>query len=128
MSTSWRFAAWMIVSPANAEIVSPFSLKSMVSAAAVARSFSFIRSDLVREVLRDAANRIRGSLAQAADRRVGHRDRELLEELLVPFLRLHQLGRLRGADPARRALPARLVLEEAHQVHRRVARAVVLRE
>src|SRR5689334_2986683 len=117
MSTPWRAAAWMMVSPAKAEIVSPFSLKSIVSALA-ARSFSFI-SDLVRKMLGDAADRIGRRLPQAADRRVGHGDRELLQERLVPLPRLHQARRLRGADAARRALAARLVLEEAHEVERR---------
>src|SRR5262245_13896165 len=105
MSTPWRFAAWMIVSPANAEVVSPISLKSMVSSAAAARSLSFMRSHFVRKVLRDAANGIRSGLPEPADRCIGHRDRELLQELLVPLRRLHQLRGLRRADAARRALP-----------------------
>src|SRR5688572_20685269 len=113
MSTPWRFAAWMIVSPAYAETVSPFSLNSIVSAP-TGGSFIFM-SDLVREMLRDATNGIGRGLPQAADRGIGHRDRELLEELVVPLLRLHQRRGLRGAHAARRALAARLVLEEAHQ-------------
>ena len=36
---------------------------------------------------------------------------------------LHQHRRLLGADPARRALAAALVLEEAHQVERRALHA-----
>src|SRR6185295_9510412 len=123
MSTPWRAAAWMMVSPANAEIVSPFSLNSIVSAPT--GSFIFI-SNLVREMLHDAADRIGCGLTQAADGRVGHRDRQLLEQRLVPFLGFHQVRRLRRAHAARRALAAGLVLEEAHQVQRRVARLVVL--
>src|SRR5262252_1179733 len=122
MSVPWRLAAWMIVSPAKAEMVSPFSLNSMVSAAT--GSFIFM-SDLVREVLRDAADGIRGGLAQAADRRVGHRDRQFLQQRRVPLLRFHEVRGLRGANAAWRALAARLVLEEAHEVQRRVARLVV---
>src|SRR5690349_10082662 len=126
MSVPWRLAAWMIVSPAKAEIVSPFSLNSMVSAFP-ASSFILI-SDLVREMFRDAADRVGSRLSETADRGVGHRDRKLLEERRVPLLRFHEVRGLRGADPARRALAARLVLEEAHEVQRRVARLVVLRK
>src|SRR5258706_15876877 len=105
MSTPWRLAAWMMVSPACAEMVSPFSLNSMASALPTG-SFIFM-SDLAREMLRDAADRVGRGLAEAADRRVGHRDREFLEERLVPLLRFHQLRRLGGADAAGRALAAR---------------------
>src|SRR5690349_3630266 len=127
MSTPWRSAACRIVSPAKAEIVSPFSLNSMVSAFE-ARSFIFMRSYLVPEMLRHAADRIRRRLPEAADRGVGHRDRQVLEELAIPLRRLHQVGGLHGAGAARRALAARLVGEELHHVERGIARAVVLRE
>src|SRR5437588_554771 len=80
MSTPWRFAAWMIVSPAKALTVSPFSLKSMVCVFPTG-SFIFI-SDLVREVLDHAADGIRRGLPQPADRRVGHGDVQLLEQRL----------------------------------------------
>src|SRR5450631_3095485 len=116
----------MMVSPAKAEMVSPFSLNSIVSAFA-ASSFIFM-SHLVREMLRDAANRVGRGLAEATDRCVGHRDRKLLEERRVPLGRAHQSRGLRGAHAARRALAAGLVLEELHQVQRGVARLVVLRE
>src|SRR5687767_2857972 len=115
-----------MVSPAYAETVSPLSLNSMVSAP-TGGSFIFM-SYLVREMLRDTANRIRRRLPQAADRGVGHRDRKLLQELVVPLLRFHQVRGLGGAHAAGSALAARLVLEEAHQVQRRVARAVGFRE
>src|SRR3954463_1441917 len=106
MSTPWRSAAWMMVSPSKAEIVSPFSLKSMVWAFA-ARSFIFMCLNLVPEVLHDGADRVGSSLAEAADRRVGHRDRKLLEQLAIPLRLLHELHRLGGADAAGRALAAR---------------------
>src|SRR5260221_11146223 len=126
MSTPCRLAAWMMVSPACAEMVSPFSLNSMTSALPTG-SFIFM-SDLAREMLGDAADRVRCRLAEAADGGVGHRDRQLFEQILVPLLRFHQLRGLRGADAAGRALAARLVLEEAHQGQRGVARLVVLRD
>src|SRR5689334_1673765 len=126
MSTPWRLAAWMMVSPASALTVSPFSLKSMVSVFPTG-SFIFM-SDLVREVLHDAADGIGRRLAQAADGCIGHGDVQVLQQRLVPLRRFHEMRGLRGADAARRALPARLVLEEPHQVQRRVARLVVLRQ
>src|SRR5258708_23885595 len=102
----------MMVSPANAEMVSPFSLNSIVSAFPTG-SFIFM-SHLVREMLGDAADRIRRRLAEAADRRVGHRHGELLEERAIPLRRFHEMRGLRGAHAARRALAARFVLEELH--------------
>ena len=118
----------MMVSPAKAEMVSPFSLNSIVSAPTGLVHLHAIAAPRAGEVLRDAADRIGRRLPEAADRRVGHRDRELFEQRVVPLRRFHQLRGLGGADAARRALAARLVLEEAHQVQRRVARLVVLRE
>src|SRR5689334_21324343 len=108
MSVPWRLAAWMIVSPAKALIVSPFSLNSMVSALA-ASSFIFMPSNLVRKVLDHAADGIRRRLAQAADRRVRHRDGELFQQLAIPFRPLHQHRGLLRARAARRALAAGLV-------------------
>ena len=46
----------------------------------------------------------------------------------IPVRRAHQLDRLLGADPARRALAAALVLEEAHQVERHVLHVVLVAE
>src|SRR3954470_13119201 len=123
MSTPWRPAAWMMVSPSKAEMVSPFSLKSMVWALA-ARSFIFMCLNLVPEVLHDGADRVGRGLSEPADRCVGHGDRELLQQLPIPLRLLHELHRLGGPDAAWRALPARLVLEELHEVHRGIARAV----
>src|SRR5688572_28288440 len=112
----------MMVSPAKAEMVSPFSLNSIVSAFPTG-SFIFM-SYLVREMLRDAADRIRRRLSESADRGVGHRHRELFQQRVVPFGRFHQVRRFRGADAAGRALAAGFMLEELHQVQGRVARLV----
>src|SRR5579862_1166805 len=127
MSTPCRLAAWMMVSPAKAETVSPFSLNSMTSVP-TGGSFIFIVSNLVRKMLRDASNRVRRRLSQAADGCVRHRHRKFLEKFLVPLGGLHQARGLRRADAARRALAAGLVLEETHEVLRGVPRLVVLRE
>ncbi len=80
------------------------------------------------KVFQHGEHRIGRRLAQAADRRVHHRLRQLLQERGVPPLRLHQLERLDGADPARRALAARLFGEELHHVARRAGRGVVVRQ
>src|SRR3954471_15693492 len=112
----------MMVSPAKAEIVSPFSLNSIVSALA-ASSFIFI-SDLVPEVLDHAPDGIGGRLPEPADGGIGHGDGKLLEQLAVPPRRFHQLRGLDRAGAARRALAAGLVREELHHVGRRVARLV----
>ncbi len=53
---------------------------------------------------------------------------KLVEQRRVPLRARHQRDRLFGAHAARRALAAGLVGEELHQVERRVARAVVLRQ
>ena len=70
--------------------------------------------------------RIGRRLAEAADRGVGHRPAEFLEQRLVPCGLLHQLHRLFGADPARRALAAAFVLEEAHEVERHRLHVVLI--
>ena len=83
---------------------------------------------LVGEVLHDAAHGVRRRLAEPADRRVGHGRPSSSSSVGVPALGRHQLDRLRRADAARRALAARLVREEAHEVERRIARAVLVGE
>jgi choline dehydrogenase-like flavoprotein len=50
----------------------------------------------------------------------------IVEERLVPRFLRHQAGRLHRADAARRALSARFLGEELHQVECDVARAVLL--
>src|ERR1039457_1913955 len=85
-------------------------------------------ADLMGEMLGNAVDRIRGRLAEAADRSVGHGLRQLLQQRPVPDLLGHQTAGLRGSDPTRRALTAGLVLEKAHHVESGVACAIVLRE
>src|SRR5258708_39711695 len=113
MSRPWRFAAWMMVSPACAEMVSPFSLNSMPSALPTG-SFIFM-SDLAGEMLRDAADRVRRRLAEAADGGIRHRGRQLPPQTLGPLLRFHPVRGFRRADTARRAEPAPPLRDEAHE-------------
>src|SRR5581483_3644871 len=125
MSTPWRFAAWMIVSPGIAETCSPFKVNGIALCSSSAMSFMVVSSrDLVREILDHALDRIRRRLVEAADGSIGHRLRQLVQERLIPFRRLQQLNGLRRADAARRALAARLFGEEFHHVERGVARAI----
>ena len=67
-------------------------------------------------------------LPEPADRRVGHRPRQFVEQRQIPCRLLEQPDRLLGADAARRALAARFVGKKPHQVERGVAGAVVLRQ
>ncbi len=183
MSTPWRAAAWMIVSPANAAMVSPFSLNSIVSALRPGRSSSFANplcyrrkktrtrrnAESTERTLDDATpsngianihawlfsasscpsvlsalhgfNQISSGKCLATQR-IGLGaawPRPQIEASAITtesssssawshFFASMRCAALRGADAARRALAARLVLEEAHQVQRRVARLVVLRE
>src|SRR4051812_27856439 len=76
------------------------------------------RRKFLGEIFNHASERIRGRLAQPADRRVAHRLAQFSEQLPVPHALLHQQRRLLGTDAAWRALPAALVLEETHQVQR----------
>jgi hypothetical protein len=75
-------------------------------------------TQVVREEPEERPDRVGGSLAQAADRGVRHRPRELQEQCLVPPIGRHQRDRLLATDPAWGALPAALVREEAQQVER----------
>src|SRR6266446_4034590 len=67
--------------------------------------------ELIREIFNDCRQRIRGRLAQTADRCIPHRLAQFVEQLAVPDRFLHQQRRLLGADTARRALTAAFVLE-----------------
>jgi hypothetical protein len=55
---------------------------------------------LLREVTHQARQRVRGRLAEAADRGVAHHIRELAEKRGVPLSPFHQHPRLLRADPA----------------------------
>ena len=70
------------------------------------------------EIFQHAEQRIRRRLAEAADRGVAHRGRQLGQQRRVPRALRHQLDGLLGADAAGRALAAAFVLEELHQVER----------
>ena len=73
-------------------------------------------------------DRVHRRLAQAADRGVAHDPRQFLQQRLVPVRRGHQLHRLFGADAARRALAAALILEKAQQVERHRLHVVLVGE
>src|SRR5688500_8135016 len=75
--------------------------------------------DLVSEELHHTPYRIRRGLAKAADRRVGHRCGQLLEQRLVPLRLRHQPDGFCRADTTRRALAARFVGEKLHDIARR---------
>src|SRR5437667_8273745 len=122
----------MIVSPANASTSLPLSLKTMrsCSSGCIRGAFMLRLSivQLMRKLLEHASDRVRCCLAEPADRRIGHRLRQILEQRLVPPLPRHQPDSFFGADPTRRALPAGFVGEKAHQVERGIAGAIVLGE
>ena len=69
-------------------------------------------SNLLGEVLHGEADWVGGGLAEAADRGVGHDLGEVLQEVLVPGLGLHQLHRLGAACAAGGALAAAFVLKK----------------
>src|SRR5438034_6750517 len=122
----------MIVSPANASTSVPLSLKTMRSCSSACVRGAFMPSlsipQLLRKILQHASDRVRCCLTEAADRCVGHRLRQILEQALIPALPLHQADGFFGADPTRRALPTGFVGEKAHQVERGIAGAIVLGE
>src|SRR5947209_15958709 len=100
--------------------VLPFSLNStgIVAACAVLRrSIGHLSPsrDLLRKVFHHRKHRVGGGLPQPAYGCVHHRLGKLLQQRLVPFLFFHELERLCRADPAGRALPARLLGEELHE-------------
>src|SRR5262249_55521783 len=53
---------------------------------------------------------------------------EFRQQRRIPHAALHELHGLFGADPARRALAAAFILEEAHQVQRRRLDVVLVRQ
>src|ERR1700752_454251 len=121
----------MMVSPPWATTSRPFSLNST----GIAAWSSFVIAvmlpasrNFLGEILDYTAYRIRGRLSQAANRGVGHGDRKLFQQRLVPARRFHQLERLGGADPAWRALPTGFVSEELDQVPRGGGGLVLVRQ
>src|SRR4029450_4268521 len=121
----WRLAASIRLSSDHPATLLPLSVNDTGFDAGRGARLHAVRAstatagpsrDLLREVLDDRQRRVRRRLAEAADRRVDHRLRQLLQERLIPSALLHQLERLDRADAARRALAARLLREELHQV------------
>jgi len=75
-----------------------------------------LMQELIREILNYCRQRIRGRLAETADRCIPHCLAQFVEQLAVPDWFLHQQRRLLGTDTARRALAAAFVLKETHQM------------
>src|SRR5215813_13150770 len=100
---------WMSISRSSMKKVFGLSVSLIVRSC---RSPTAQRlGELVGKVFHHADQRVRRGLTQSADRGVAHQLGELVEQAFVPLAVLHQLGRLLGADAARRALAAALVLE-----------------
>jgi len=86
------------------------------------------RSNLVREVLDRQPDRIGCRLPQTTDRGIAHRLTKLLQQTLIPGLRLHQLHRFFATHTTRRALTTAFILEEPQHVQRRVAHRILVAE
>src|SRR3970040_373212 len=112
----WRSATCQMVSPGRASTSLPLRVNLIESLIVLSRNPALLTNNVLAEMFQHHFQRVGGGLAEAANRGVGHGAAELLQESLVPNLLRHQLRRLLGADPARRALAAALVLEESHQV------------
>src|SRR5688500_3933800 len=82
----------------------------------------------MREELLYAPHWIRSGLTETADGSVGHRSRQVREQRKIPFAVLHDMHGLCRACAARRALPARLVSEELHEIECCILCAVVIRK
>src|SRR6478752_909492 len=106
MATPARSAACRMVSPRKAWTGLPSRTNST-------RGRS---GDFIGKVLLHAAYRVRRRLAQAADGSIGHDLVQVIQGGVVPMGRLHQLGRLRRAHAAGRALAAAFGGEEPHGV------------
>src|SRR6478736_6856983 len=83
---------------------------------------------LIREMLHGGDEGIGRGLAKPANRRVAHGLGKLIQQFGIPIVALKQRYRLVAADTARRALAARLVLEEAQEVEHHRADVVAFRE
>src|SRR5213075_1958706 len=119
MVTPCFLAVSMIFSSGRPITVWPLSLNSMgimASCWVVTRSIWLLH--LLREISHHRQRGVGRRLPKAADRGVHHRLRQLFQQRLVPLALFHEDQRLGGADAARRALAAGLVVEELHQVDR----------
>src|SRR5215467_16190070 len=97
--------------PTTGRPLSVNSIGVVGAACAVAERFiGFLSSsrDLAREIFDHGEHGIGRGLSEAADRRVDHGLRQLLQQGLIPRSLLDELQSLRGAHPAGGALPARL--------------------
>src|SRR5216683_2266552 len=114
--------------------VLPFSVNSTAFAAAAVPALAASTAtgppllDFLWKVLDDRERWVRRRLSEAADRRVSHRLRQLLQQRLVPGRPLHELERLDRANAARRALAAGLLRKEFHKIARGIRRSVLNRE
>ena len=126
-----RWATCQMVSPGRAD--DHFSVESeeqlvchrLISLSAPGHLGS---QPLIQEELHGRDKGIGRGLSKSADRRVAHGLGELVQKLLVPLPPFEQRHRLVAADPARRALTARLVFEEAQQIDHDVGDVVALGE
>src|SRR5438445_714089 len=84
--------------------------------------------NLLREVFHHRKHRVGGGLPQPAYGCVHHRIGKFLQQRLIPFLSFDELERLCRADPAGRALPARFLGEELHEIPRGGRGFVFIRE
>src|SRR6185436_16161841 len=122
-------AVSMIFSSGRPITVCPLSLNSMgiiASCWVVTRSIWLLH--LLREIPHHRQRGIGRRLPKAANRGIHHRLRQLFQQRLVPLALLHEDHRLGGADAARHALAAGLVVEELHQVDRRLRGLVLVAE
>src|ERR1700687_240979 len=72
--------------------------------------------DFLRKVLDDRERRVGRRLPQSADRRIHHRLRQFFQQRLVPTGPFHEIESLGCADAAGRALAARLLGKEFHEI------------
>src|SRR6266850_7963463 len=129
----WRFAASMRLSSERPVTVLPFSVNSTGFGAGCPAMISVTVStatgppscDFLREVLDDSQRRVWRRLSQPADRRVHHGLRQLLQQRLVPAGPFHERESLCRADAARRALAARLLRKELHEIASGIRRLVL---
>src|SRR6516164_5768005 len=105
-----------------------FLLVAIAHSADLALPMSQRFGQFIGKILYHAQQRVRRRLAQSAYRRIAHQHRQFVEERRIPRTFGHKLGRLFGADPARRTLAAALVFEEFHQIERHGLHIVLVRQ